>query len=104
MKNKNLAIFIMAAVVFSSPAFAQTNVSADSDGQDSSQQVFDACLANASVIARPEQTIGQLQTECLERSEGKLISDRNILEKRVASNPFAILPHRQNYILPFTET
>ena len=64
--------------------------------------MLDACLPNASVMATADKTIGQLRSNCLTRLEGGLIDYRNILEKGVDSDPFAILPHRQNYILPLT--
>lgn len=74
----------------------------DVSGLKYHQQVLDACLSNSAVIAAPDQTIGQLQEECQTESEGGIIDYRNILEKQVAINPFGILPHRQNYILPLT--
>ena len=73
-----------------------------SSGQKYKQQVLDGCLANAAVASTSDRTIGQLRDECLVQADGGIIDYRNILEKQVAINPFGILPHRQNYILPLS--
>jgi phospholipase A1 len=88
--------------LLSLPSHAQTAAEEDDPAQEYKQKVLDACLSNASVTANVDKTIGQLRSECLARLEGGLIDYRKILEVSVDSNPFAILPHRQNYILPLT--
>ncbi len=101
-KAISLVIACIAMAISSLPLRAQTAVEEDDPVQEYKQQVLDACLANISVTATVDKTIGQLRNECLTRLEGGLIDYRKILEKGVDSNPFGILPHRQNYILPLT--
>jgi phospholipase A1 len=102
--SRAMSVFIVCIVIgISSLSLrAQTEVAEDDPGQKYKQQVLDACLSNASVSATVDKTIGQLRGECLKRLEGGLIDYRNILEEVVDSNPFAISPHRKNYILPLT--
>jgi phospholipase A1 len=64
-------------------------------------ETFKACVANAVAYAKPSQTIASLRQEC-EFYAGGLIDQRNLLEKNAARNPFAILPHRPNYVLPIS--
>jgi phospholipase A1 len=96
-------VFVCIVIGISSlPLRAQTVVEEDDPAQEYKQKVLDACLANTSITATLDKTIGQLRSECLTRLDGGPIDYRNILEKGVDSNPFAISPHRQNYILPLT--
>lgn len=48
MKNKNRFIFAMTMVFFSYTAFAQDEIFADSDKQDSIRNILDACLIKMS--------------------------------------------------------
>ncbi|WP_291611320.1 phospholipase A [Colwellia sp.] len=63
--------------------------------------VVDVCIARESTLAANEQTIGEIRKLCQDK-EHTLIGERRALEKSVASNPFAIVPYKPNYILPFT--
>lgn len=97
--------FIFLVVTFCLLSFrvlAQTPVADDDPGLEYNQKVLDACLTNSSVTATIDRTIGQLRDECRLKVEGGLIDYRETLEKQVGTNPFALLPHRQNYILPLS--
>lgn len=65
---------------------------------------FEKCINQAVKIADDTQTIGQIRKQC--NSEmimaDSLISKRKILENEVINNPFAIIPYKPNYILPFS--
>lgn len=107
MKNKqskaiSLVIVCMVLGISSLTLRAQTVVEEDDPAQEYQQKVLDACLANASATAPDDDTIGQLRSECLSRLNGGILDFRKILEQGVDNNPFGILPHRQNYILPLT--
>ena len=60
---------------------------------------INACLASAIVRAESDETVGQLRKKCQEKAAG-MIQERLFFEKSVGGNPFAILPHRPNYLLP----
>ena len=98
--NKNFYLLLSIIVPFvTTPAFPQTD---NESVIDYEQKALDACLANASIDATSETTIGELKDQCLKSGDKGPIQKRYLLEERVSSNPFAILPHRQNYLLPFS--
>ena len=101
-KAITLLIASITIGIFSQQSWAQTAIGEDDPGQEYKQKVLDACLANASIHATIEKTIGQLRTDCQNQVDGGLVDYRATLEKMVDENPFAILPHRQNYILPLS--
>ncbi len=63
--------------------------------------VIDACLSVAIITADADETAGQLRRSCEEQSSG-IVQERLFFEKSVGNNPFAILPHRPNYLLPLS--
>lgn len=60
-----------------------------------------ACVAELSRHAADDVAIGDIKKQCHEKIKSPL-TKRMILEQSASSNPFAILPHKPNYILPFT--
>ena len=60
-----------------------------------------ACIAELSRHTEDNVSIGDLKKQC-RKDINNPIAKRNLLEKNASSNPFAILPHKPNYILPVT--
>ena len=63
--------------------------------------LVEACIAEKSMFATDKETIGELRKAC-KNQQYDLLKKRRTFEKSAASNPFAILPHKPNYLLPFT--
>lgn len=63
--------------------------------------VISACIAEQSMTVSDDKTIGELKREC-DKSIDNPFAKRLILERHASKNPFAILPYKPNYILPFT--
>ncbi len=74
--------------------FAETQDNMHSD-------VLYVCMAEALKTAEADQTVAELQALCNEKIKSPILQ-RQIFERQVASNPFAILPYRPNYILPLS--
>ncbi|MFT4940544.1 MAG: phospholipase A1 [Paraglaciecola sp.] len=71
-------------------------------GQDAKDlEVANACMAEAVKTAMPEQTVGELREQC-SPAEKTAFGKRFALEQQASANPFAILPHKPNYVLPVT--
>lgn len=76
--------------------------------------VFQECVLRLSESASNVLTVGQLRSHCSERvrtqdpdSEGRTrtpLQRRIELEQFSLNNPFSLLPHRPNYLLPVTYT
>jgi phospholipase A1 len=60
-----------------------------------------ACVADLSRHVKDDVAVGDLKKQCYEKIQNPL-EKRLVLEKSASSNPFAILPHKPNYVLPFT--
>lgn len=91
MNTKTILSIIISATLCSS-AYGDTSTE---------QAVIDACMAKEMKQASDEQTIGALRALC-KNKKYDLIEERVVLEKSAASNPFAILPHKPTYVLPFS--
>lgn len=63
----------------------------------------DECLLNALKQAAPEQTVGELRQSCTDKTP-TLVKKRIELEKQASKNPFAIIPHKPNFVLPASIT
>ncbi|MFT4807257.1 MAG: phospholipase A1 [Paraglaciecola sp.] len=63
----------------------------------------DRCLLNALEQAAPEQTVGELRLSCADKAP-TLFKQRVELEKQASKNPFAIIPHKPNFVLPASVT
>jgi len=68
---------------------------------DTNQKSLYACMAEALKTAAADMTTGELREHCGKQIM-RSIDAKSIFEKHAASNPFAILPHKPSYILPFT--
>ena len=79
------------------------NVVAQDSELGAGKSKVNACLLVAVMSARPEQTVGELIEACKNDATNR-VKKRQALEKDAASNPFAILPHKPNFILPLTLT
>lgn len=58
-----------------------------------------ACIAEKSINADDNVTIGELKKQCSNILTNS-IEKRRILENQASPNPFSILPHKPNYVLP----
>jgi phospholipase A1 len=67
----------------------------------SDQEAVLVCVAELSRHAKDDVPIGDLKKQCESKVQNP-IEKRIVLEKNASSNPFAILPHKPNYLLPFT--
>jgi phospholipase A1 len=67
----------------------------------SDQEAVFACVAELSRHSKDDVPIGVLKKQCKEKTQN-LLEKRMVLEKSASSNPFAILPHKPNYLLPLT--
>ena len=63
----------------------------------------DQCLLNALKLAAPEQTVNELRHTCSGKAP-TLFKQRVELEKQASKNPFAIIPHKPNFVLPASVT
>lgn len=76
---------------------------ASADGLDDHAR----CLLDALARAAPEQTVAELRASCaapvaqaaVQAAAPEPVTARLALEQQAASNPFALLPHRPNYVL-----
>jgi len=59
------------------------------------------CLTEQLKTATDDQTVAQLKAHC-EATKMSPVAKRRLYEQQVKDNPFAILPHKPNYLLPFT--
>tara|TARA_B110000211_G_C14085001_1_gene556286 strand:- start:3409 stop:4425 length:1017 start_codon:yes stop_codon:yes gene_type:complete len=65
----------------------------------SQTQALSACIAQKSIHADDSTTIGELKNECKKTLTNSL-EKRRALESQAAPNPFSILPHKPNYVMP----
>jgi phospholipase A1 len=91
MKRNLLLLVITVAALCSGKSAAQTL----------SKDAIQACMAEELKTATDDTTIGELREKC-SVGLGDPIKRRVALENSASSNPFAILPHRPNYLLPVT--
>lgn len=62
---------------------------------------IDDCLLKQLSMASANTTVGELRVQCLDPLDNRM-QKRAVLERRAARNPFALLPHKPNYVLPIT--
>ena len=99
MNKVFLFIFNLALVLNPQLIFAQTEAATEDVSQPGNEEVITACMSTAIVTANADQTVEQLLKICEGKTSG-IVQERLFFEKSVGSNPFAILPHRPNYLLP----
>jgi len=82
---------------------------------ESQKNLFDLCLFNSIKSADKNATLAEIEEQCeqkiirriLNKNNGETIelgalANRMIKEKRTASDPYVLTPHKMNYILPFS--
>ena len=93
--NIKCYIPIFLSYCISNLAFANSNTST----QD--QNAILACMSILLKTADKKTSVEELQKQCKQQIKSP-IRKRITFEKQAADNPFSILPHKPNYILPFT--
>lgn len=91
-----------AVVLILVMGFSVTNVMG-SESQLDEQNDEDRCLLIAIKQATPEQTVAELKQNCSDKVP-TLFKQRVELERLASKNRFAIIPHRPNFVLPFSLT
>lgn len=91
-----------AAVLFLSVVLGMNSAIGAKSGSDELDGT-DKCLLNALEQATPEQTVGELRQSCADKAP-TLFKQRVELEKQASKNPFAIIPHKPNFVLPASVT
>ncbi len=66
-----------------------------------SENAISVCISESVKTAKDNQSIGEIKLACKETTKNS-VGRRIVFEKQTKSNPFAILPHKPNYILPVT--
>ena len=89
-------------VLFLSVVFSITNAYC-AESESDLRNSIDECLFNALKQAAPEITVGELRQNCSEKAP-TLVKQRVELEKQASKNPFAIIPHKPNFVLPASVT
>jgi phospholipase A1 len=67
----------------------------------STEDAILACMGSAIKTASSDKTVGELRKSCVAEIKNSF-SERKAFETLASSNPFAILPHKPNYVLPIT--
>jgi len=105
-------LYCFSFLIFSSSVFFATELP---------QEDYDRCLLKKLDIAKDNVTVAELKASCEKTSElaffkpskelfandsvtedSNLVKNRLKQEYRTVQNPFAILPHKPNYLLPVT--
>lgn len=89
---KRLALFLLISSGFSALTHAEKKVE---------DPVTTACIAKEVEQANDKQVIGEIRQLCRSK-EYSLLEERLVLEESAESNPFALLPHKPTYFLPFS--
>ena len=77
------------------------NYKVDAKDSITNEEAVYACVAELSRHANDDVSIGKLKKQCYKKIRNP-IEKRMALEKSASTNPFALLPHKPNYVLPFT--
>lgn len=64
-------------------------------------EAFSVCVSESIKKAEEHKTVNEIEKEC-EKTVKNSVGRRIIFEKQAVSNPFTILPHKPNYVLPVT--
>lgn len=59
------------------------------------------CISESVKKSENNRTVSDVKKECEEKVSDS-VGQRVVFEKQAANNPFAILPHKPNYVLPVT--
>jgi phospholipase A1 len=92
---KNLLALVLPILSFSAWSAAEKSQA------DQPSEVVLICMSNYLTTANGAQTVAELKSNC-EQDNPSPLALRRLYEQQVIGNPFAILPHKPNYLLPFT--
>jgi len=87
-------------LILSVISFATWSVS-ETKSQETPSEAVLVCMSNHLKTADSALTISELKAHCKQEKISPLVK-RRMFEQQVIDNPFAILPHKPNYLLPFT--
>jgi len=90
--------YLCTLLVFSNMIVSAQVIAKDSI---SNEEALYACVAELSRNANDDVSIGTLKKQCNKKIRNP-IEKRMALEKSASTNPFALLPHKPNYLLPLT--
>ncbi|WP_435274996.1 phospholipase A [Psychrobium sp. nBUS_13] len=90
-------LFLIITTHISHLALAQSGKGVD----DQPTNAVLTCMSNHLKSANNSDTVVDLRRHC-EQQKMTAFDVRNSYEQQVIENPFAILPHKPNYLLPFT--
>lgn len=88
-------LLVSTALLFNVVSYAQDAT------KDTPSTAVLVCMSNQLKIADNKTTVADLRKKCEKETLGAL-EQRLHYEQQVIDNPFAILPHKPNYLLPFT--
>ncbi|WP_232283316.1 phospholipase A [Paraglaciecola sp. T6c] len=67
----------------------------------SGEKSLEQCMLKQMELSADEITLGEIRALCSQDSANR-VQKRDRLEHRASLNPFALLPHKPNYLLPVT--
>jgi phospholipase A1 len=88
---------------FDVPVNTNRIVNINSSIDVSNANSVDKCLLHGFEQVTPEQTGEELRLNCIDKVP-TLLKQRVELEKQASKNPFAIIPHKPNFVLPASVT
>lgn len=91
---KMMTILSVTSITALMPALAD-------EAENSPSNEILACMSNHLKTANDYDTVADLRIHC-ENEQVTALQQREFFERQVIDNPFAILPHKPNYLLPFT--
>ena len=85
-------------------AFCLLFTASQANANDERVSQFKTCLADAVISSAEEETLKQIKAKCrpANSAETDILETRYLLEQSAADNPFVILPHRPNFVLPIS--
>jgi len=95
MVFKYILGLIMSVISFATWSASETK------SQETPSEAVLVCMSNHLKTADNALTISELKAHCKQEKISPLVK-RRMFEQQVIDNPFAILPHKPNYLLPFT--
>jgi len=98
-------VLLLSAIFVANGANGANGTNSINSAESASTKLEGAnkCLLNALEQATPEQTVGELRQGCADKAP-TLFKQRVELEKQASKNPFAIIPHKPNFVLPASVT
>lgn len=89
------------AIILTSQFLINTSSFAQDIEQEVETERVEQCLINELKISVDSRTVAEIRKSC-EQVTANRVRKRVLLERRASNNPFAILPHKPNYLLPIT--